>query len=332
MSLRAAGLDARLDARLDSSLAARLAAIALGHVRQVYPNHVSLRLDGAGDAVLPDVGTPIFRGSFDWHSCVHGYWTLTRIRRLFPEIREAVAIDALFAEEITEANAAAERDWLAAPRNKAWERPYGWAWLLMLVAELRLLDTGTPYADRLQPAADIVSARLRDYLPRLTYPVRSGVHSNTAFALILALRYARVSADAGLADAIVDAAQRWFVPDMKCRAWGEPSGEDFLSPSLSEAALMRRLLDAPSFEAWFRRFMPSVPRHLLTPATVSDRSDGRIAHLDGLNLSRAWCWRMIGTQPRAVDAHLKASLKHVAGDYMGEHWLASFALLALSEV
>jgi len=326
---------------LDEATARRFAEIALGHVTKVYPNHVQLRLNGPGDLVAPEMATPIFRGSYDWHSCVHGYWTLARVRRLFPESPVAARIDALFAREITEAAALTERDWIARKENAGWERPYGWAWALMLVAELRLGEDGALYAERLQPMADVIVRRFEAYLPKLTYAVRSGVHSNTAFALTLAIRYARVAGAAGLADAIVDAARRWYAGDAACRAWGEPSGEDFLSPSLTEAALMARLLDARSFAAWFRVFMPSLPPPLRAPATVSDRSDGRIAHLDGVNLSRAWALRTIAARVgeaklsarlgKVADSHLAASLPHVAGDYMGEHWLASFALLALSE-
>ncbi|MCC6917812.1 MAG: DUF2891 domain-containing protein [Alphaproteobacteria bacterium] len=331
-----------VSASLDEATAARFAGIALGHVTKVYPNQVALRLNSAADLVAPEFATPIFRGSYDWHSCVHGYWTLARLRRLFPEAEFAARIDALFACEITESAALGERDWLARKDNAGWERPYGWAWALMLVSELRLSEAGALYAERLQPMADVIVRRFENYLPKLTYAVRSGVHSNSAFALILAIRYARIAGAAGLAGAIVDAARRWFAEDAGCRAWGEPSGEDFLSPSLMEAALMARLLDARSFAAWFHRFMPSLPAVLRRPATVSDRSDGRIAHLDGVNLSRAWALRVIGPRVgdpryavrlcRAAQAHLDASLPHVAGDYMGEHWLASFALLALSEI
>ena len=188
----------------------------------------------------------------------------------------------------------------------------------------------------------LIVQRLHDYLPKLLYPVRSGVHSNTAFALILAADYAGVTRDATLSYLIGAAAEAWFKGDRDCPAWGEPSGEDFLSPALTEALLMQRVLPQQWFESWLDRFFPRLgegePRVLFTPAVVSDRSDGRIAHLDGLNLSRAWCWRGIAAASahaaalrEAADAHLQASLPYVAGDYMGEHWLASFAALALCE-
>jgi hypothetical protein len=307
---------------LDAALAAKFQRIALGHVTRIYPSSMMLRVGSPDDIGTPDQLTPIFYGSFDWHSCVHGYWTLARLRRLFPQSPESEATAALFASAFTPEKVAGERAFLLRPGNAGFERPYGWGWLLKLVAEDNLPE--------LQPLADIIVERLHAYLPKLTYAVRSGVHSNTAFALILALDYAEAKGDAALKALITARARDWFGADTNCTAWGEPSGEDFLSAPLCEALLMKRVLGG-EFEAWFQRFMPETPSHLLQPVTVSDRSDGRIAHLDGLNLSRAWCWRGIGGHQAAVDAHLDASLPHVAGDYMGEHWLASFALLALSE-
>lgn len=308
--------------QLDAALAAKFQRIALGHVTRIYPSSMMLRVGGPEDVGTPDQLTPIFYGSFDWHSCVHGYWTLARLRRLYPQSAESKAVTALFASSFTAEKVAGERDFLLRPGNQGFERPYGWGWLLKLVAEDDI--------PQLQPLADVIVDRLHAYLPKLTYPVRLGVHSNTAFALILALDYAAATGDAGLRDLIHARARAWFGADENCTAWGEPSGEDFLSASLCEALLMKRVL-GDEFAAWFARFMPRVPEVLNTPATVSDRSDGRIAHLDGLNLSRAWCWRGIGMNAVAASAHLEASLPHVAGDYMGEHWLASFALLALSE-
>lgn len=308
--------------QLDAAIAAKFQRIALGHVTRVYPSSMMLRIASPADLGAPDQLTPIFYGSFDWHSCVHGYWTLARLRRLFPQSAESEAAAQLFASSFTPEKAAGESAFLSRPGNQGFERPYGWGWLLKLVAEDDF--------PQLQPLADLIVERLHAYLPKLTYPVRSGVHSSTAFALILALDYAAVAGDDALRDLIHARARAWFGVDENCTAWGEPSGEDFLSPALCEALLMKRVLGL-DFEKWFARFMPRVPQHLLQPATVSDRSDGRIAHLDGLNLSRAWCWRGIGREGEAAAAHLAASLPHVAGDYMGEHWLASFALLALSE-
>jgi hypothetical protein len=231
------------------------------------------------------------------------------------------------------------------PLRKGFERPYGWAWLLMLFAELARdeSDAGRRRSGALAPLADAFAERFRAFLPRATYPVRVGTHYNTAFAVALALEYADETDDAGLGEMLRERATAWYAGDEDCQAW-EPSGDDFLSSALMEAECMRRVLMRAEFTRWMDRFLPHVergePATLFRPAVVSDRTDGKIAHLDGLNLSRAWCWRSLARSwrtgdPRraraeaAADAHLAASLPHVAGDYMGEHWLATFALLAL---
>ncbi len=330
-------------AELTAEVASRFAAIALGHVAREYPNKMDHVLDGPGDAVGPRALHPIFFGSFDWHSCVHGYWTLATLRRLHPEIPEAAAIDDLFAGAFTADKVEAERAYLDRPSSRGFERPYGWAWLLMLQAELIRHDDPV-WARRLAPLAEAFAERFRAFLPKATYPVRTGVHNSTAFALALAADYAKAVQDAALEALLRDTARAWYGGDRSAAAW-EPSGDDFLSPTLTEAEAMRRLLPVAEFRGWFTDFLPDaakgLPATLFTPATVSDRSDGKIAHLDGLNLSRAWCWRAISESlapedhlrsvaHAAADRHLAASLPHVAGDYMGEHWLASFALLALT--
>ena len=322
--------------------AAAFARIALGHVTREYPHKADHVMTGDADAYLPRVVHPIFYGSFDWHSCVHGYWLLTRIRRLFPDLAEATAIDALFADAFTADKVAVERAYLDQPMSRGFERPYGWAWLLMLQSELIVADS--PHAATLRPLAVAFADRWRTHLPLMTYPVRVGTHANTGFALVLADRYARVAGDTDLRNLMAARAGHWFGDDRAAQPW-EPSGEDFLSPVLMEAMAMQRLLSADAFAAWFADFLPTLaqgaPAALLTPARVSDRSDGRIAHLDGLNLSRAWAMRAIapaidGAARRVLEAaagdHLAAALDEVAGDYMGEHWLASFALLALTGV
>lgn len=322
--------------------AAGFARIALGHVTREYPHKADHVMAGDGDVYLPRRVHPIFFGSFDWHSCVHGYWLLARIRRLFPDLPEAAAIDALFADAFTADKVAAERAYLDDPLSRGFERPYGWAWLLMLQAELIVADT--PHAATLRPLAHAFAERWRAHLPLMTYPVRVGTHANTGFALVLADRYARVAGDTALRASMAQRAEHWFGADRAAQAW-EPSGEDFLSPVLMEAMAMQRLLPADAFAAWFADYLPALgagdPATLLTPARVSDRSDGRIAHLDGLNLSRAWAMRALapaigGATGRVLEAaaadHLAVALDEVAGDYMGEHWLASFALLALTGV
>ena len=324
---------------LTPEIAARFAGIALGHVTREYPHKLDHVMAGPEDARGPREIHPIFFGSFDWHSCVHGWWLLLRIRRLFPAMKPAAQINGLAAEFLTADNVEAERAYLDRPASGGFERPYGWAWLLALHAEAQR-HTDQPWAATLEPLAHAFAARFHAFLPKLTYPIRTGTHFNTAFALVLALEWAEAN-DALLAGLIAERAGEWFDQDRAYHGW-EPGGDDFLSGGLTQALLMRRLLPGPDFARWFELFLPDAavgePRSLFTPAFVSDRSDGKIAHLDGLNLSRAWCWRGLagGVDPalgdlfrRTADEHLGASLPHVAGDYMGEHWLATFALLAL---
>ncbi len=326
---------------LTPDIADRFAAIALGHVTREYPNKLDHVLTGEADALGPRALHPIFYGSFDWHSCVHGYWLLASVLRLYPEGREASALRALFDAHLTSELVAGELAYLARPSSAGFERPYGWAWLLKLQAELSAHDTdeGRRWAAALKPLAEGFAARFSTFLPKATYPVRNGSHASTAFAAVLAIDYAE-TADPALAEALKHRAAEWYGADVDARA-REPSGDDFLSPTLIEAACMKRVTPPDAFEVWFDAFLPGLARReptaLFTPATVSDRSDGKIAHLDGLNLSRAWCWRMLAEDHpqaalmhEAAETHLAASLPHVTGDYMGEHWLASFALLALT--
>jgi hypothetical protein len=329
--------------RLTPALAASFARIALGHVTREYPNKLDHVLERDEDAKGPRALHPIFYGSFDWHSCVHGYWLLAALWRRFPAMPEAQRIAALFAESFTEANVAGEAAYLARPSSRGFERPYGWGWLLKLQAEL--LAHGDPtWAKRLQPLADAFVQRFRDFLPKAHYPIRTGVHSSTAFAFALAHDYAKAANDDGLARLLGEKARAWFLDDRDAPAW-EPSGDDFLSATLMEAECLRRLLPREEFLPWLDAFLPGAaqgrPQSLFAPAVVTDRSDGKIAHLDGFNFSRAWCWREIaaalpkehplaGVAQAAAETLIAASLPHVAGDYMGEHWLASFALLALT--
>jgi hypothetical protein len=323
---------------LTPDIAARFAEIALGHVAKEFPHKLDHVLDGPEDVAGPRALHPIFFGSFDWHSCVHGWWLMLRLRRLFPDLPAARRIEALADEMLAPDKVAGELDYLDRAYSGGFERPYGWAWLLALHAEAQRQDD-RPWAADLEPLARAFADRFRLYLPKLTYPIRVGTHFNTAFAMILALEWAEEN-DEALAALVRERALDWFGGDRAYHGW-EPGGDEFLSGGLCEALLMKRIRDG-SFRAWFDAFLPDLaagePRSLFTPATVSDRSDGKIAHLDGLNLSRAWCWRQLaaalepelaGLACRTADEHLDASLPHVAGDYMGEHWLATFALLAL---
>ncbi len=309
----------------------------MGHVTREYPHKLDHVLGSDEDALPPRILHPIFYGSFDWHSCVHGWWTLLTLRRLVPEMAEAEKIVALADSSFTPDKIAVELAYLDRPQSRGFERPYGWAWLLAL--HLEATRHREQWSAELEPLARAFADRLRQYLTILTYPIRAGTHFNTAFALVLALDWADAF-DAPLAGAIRNRAGDWFGGDHDAQAW-EPSGDDFLSPTLIEALCLARC-DPVRFAPWFGDFLPHLaerqPAALFSPATVSDRSDGKIAHLDGLNLSRAWCWRslapLLGRDRAAIaeaaaTEHLAAALPHVAGDYMGEHWLASFALLAL---
>jgi hypothetical protein len=324
--------------RLDSDLASRLARIALGHVTREYPHKLDHVLDQDADAQPPRLLHPIFFGSFDWHSCVHGWWTLLTLRRLFPHMPEASEITALADESFTLAKVSGELAYLERLSSGGFERPYGWAWLLYLHLEASRHDE--EWAIQLEPLAQAFAGRLQTYLGKLTYPIRAGTHFNTAFALVLSLGWAE-EFDPSLATTIQLWAVEHFRGDRDCQAW-EPSGDDFLSPALIEATCMAQVMAPDAFSEWFAAFLPRLvarqPATLFTPASVSDRSDGKIAHLDGLNLSRAWCWRRLAARlpdrqsdiaEETATIHIEAALPHVAGDYAGEHWLASFALLAM---
>jgi hypothetical protein len=314
-----------------------MARIALGHVAKEYPHKLDHVLASDEDALPPRALHPIFFGSFDWHSCVHGWWTLLTVRRLFPHIAEAGEIVQLADSSFTAEKVDVELAYLGRPPSRGFERPYGWAWLLQLHLEATRHEE--PWGHELERLARAFAERLHAYLEILTYPIRVGTHFNTAFALILSVDWADVF-DASLAHQIRDRARHWFGADRDCQAW-EPGGDEFLSSALVEALCLARTQPA-LFPVWFEHFLPRVRNHepasLFTPAIVSDRSDGKIAHLDGLNLSRAWCWRGIApllppaehrVAAGSADAHFAAALPHISGDYMGEHWLASFALLAL---
>lgn len=328
--------------RLTPALASQFARIALRHVAREYPNKMDHVLEGPDDVRGPRDLHPIFFGSFDWHSCVHGYWLLATLLRLGPGIPEAPAIRALFDDAFRAENVATECAYLERRSARGFERPYGWGWLLKLQAELLAHDA--PWAATHQPLATAFADRFRAFLPRAAYPIRSGVHSSTAFALALASDYARAARDDGLLALFKAKARDWYLADRDAPAW-EPSGDEFLSATLTTAECLRRLLLRDEYLRWLDAYLPRMaqrqPATLFTPATVSDRTDGQIVHLDGLNLSRAWCWREIAAAlpegdparamaSQAAETHLAASLPHVSGDYMGEHWLASFALLALT--
>jgi hypothetical protein len=329
--------------KLTRDIAEKFAALALAHVEREFPHKMDHVMAGPGDVIGPRAAHPIFYGSFDWHSCVHGYWLLARLLRHYPDLAQAEAIAALFARAFTTENVETECAYLRRPEARGFERPYGWGWLLALQAELDLHPGGAGQhaAHMLRPLAEMFAQRFRDFLPLSDYPVRSGVHTSTAFALRLAADWAEPN-DPLLYALLRERLLKWHSDDADAQAW-EPSQDAFLSPTLMTAEALRRVMAPADFRTWFAAYLPRAaqgePASLFTPARVSDRSDGKIAHLDGLNFSRAWCWRAIAkalddgaaqAQARAAaDAHIAASLPYVAGDYMGEHWLATFALLAL---
>ena len=330
---------------LDADRAAAYARIALANIGQEYPYQPAHVQAFPGDHADPRVLHPLFAGSYDWHSCVHMHWLLARIRRRHPQLPEARAFAALLDAELTAGAVAAEAAYFARPHAQSFERTYGWAWLLALAAELALTrdEASTRWLRELAPLVDVIVARYRDYLPRAGYPIRHGMHANSAFGLLLARDFAHAVADAGFAAIVHAAALAWFDADAGLPIRFEPSGADFLSPALVEAALMRRVHERNGFVAWLDRALPGLGTAslALVPAEVRDRTDPQIVHLDGLNLSRAWCLRAIaralpGTDGRreaildAATAHLQAGLRGVDGAaYVGSHWLATFAALAL---
>lgn len=319
------------------------ARMPLAYLRQEYPNHIMHLLNDDSDVLPPRELHPVFYGCFDWHSAVHGYWLLLRCLRLYPALSCRGEIIALFEEHITEQKVAQELAYFTAPFRASFERPYGYGWLLALSQELQQssLPQAKAWHQKLEPLTQDIRARLIDYLSKLTYPIRVGTHYNTAFALALGLDYSCALNDEALKNAIIDAANRFYAADTHYPAHYEPGGDEYISGALTEALLMSKV--AKNFPQWFDSFLPDIASvdALMNPAQVSDRTDPKIAHLDGLNLSRAWSMKHIAKAlPEshvaqkalndAVSRHLLASLEHVVGShYSGGHWLASFALLAL---
>ena len=337
-----------LPATLDTTQASGFARLVLKGIQREYPNKPDHVLNEVSDARTPKSLHPAFYGCFDWHSSVHGHWLLVRLLRRFPDLTERQKVRAVLQEHLTEENIKAEVAYFGQPNRQSFERTYGWAWLLKLAEELHGWDDadGRQWSQNLRPLVEVIVRRYRDFLPKQTYPIRTGVHPNTAFGLTFALDYARALDDRPLRELVEERSRTYFAKDVDYPAAWEPGGEDFFSPALMEADLMRRVLAPAEFRTWFVRFLPRLaqgePKGLLAPATVSDRSDPKIVHLDGLNLSRAWCLRSIAAALPADDparkvlveaaaAHAAASLQHVAsGDYAGEHWLATFAVYLLA--
>lgn len=328
----------------DVHAAARFAILALACVHKEYPNKISHSLNSDADVAPPRKLTPAFYGCYDWHSSVHGHWLLARLARTFPDAAFTPRAREALRQSLTPENIAQEAAYLRADGRASFERPYGLAWLLQLVAELREWDDPQAHemAEALRPLEQAALERLRVWLPKLSHPVRIGEHAQTAFALGLMLDYARGAGDAAFADLLASRARQFYLADRNCPLAYEPSGEDFLSPCLAEADVMRRVLDSHDFVRWLRDFIPEIPGNTktqwLTPVVSPDPSDPKLAHLDGLNLSRAWMLEGIAAGlPKgdkrlpaiqaAADAHKQAGLAAVTGEhYEGGHWLGSFAV------
>jgi hypothetical protein len=337
---------------LDAAAAARFAALALKCLHQEYPNHISHTLNSAADVRAPHELTPAFYGCLDWHSDVHGHWLLVRLLRLYPDAPFAQPARAAIAHSLTRDNITGETAYLHAAGRASFERPYGLAWLLQLAAELRRWDDADArrWSATLVPLETEAVARLESWLPKLHYPIRIGEHDQTAFSFGLIWDWTQVTGDTRLRTLLSDAAQRFYRADRACPLAYEPSGEDFLSPCLAEADFMRRVLPPAQFARWLSGFLPQIPHSVkaaaapwLSPGVVTDRSDPKLAHIDGLNLSRAWMLAGIahGLPPHdpripallaAARAHADAALPAVTGEhYEGGHWLGTYAVYLTSQ-
>ncbi|MEE2637622.1 MAG: DUF2891 domain-containing protein [Acidobacteriota bacterium] len=336
-------------AQAPTVLVDRFAQLALDCVHREYPNKIAHVLNSDDDVQPPRDLTPAFFGCFDWHSAVHGHWLLARLARMYPETELADAARNALGRSLTLGHIIGEVRYFQAPGHAGFERPYGAAWLLQLAAEIREWDA--PEARRWQtaltPLETVVSLQIKEWLPRLTHPIRVGEHSQTAFAFGLAYDWALVANDADMIVLLQTRIEDYYADDTACPLGYEPSGHDFLSPCLAEADLMRRVLDSTRFSEWLGRFLPEIPgdgqADLLVPAVVSDASDGKLAHLDGLNLSRAWMLEGIASGLADDDVrrhallgaaarHRVAGLRAVTGEhYEGGHWLGTFATYLVTE-
>ena len=332
---------------MGEAAAGRFAALALACVHREYPNKIAHVLAGDSDARPPRSLTPVFYGCFDWHSSVHGHWLLVRLVREYPASAFAAPARAALAASFTPGKIAGEVAYLRDPGRVSFERPYGLAWLLQLAAELRRWDDGDArrWSAALAPLEAEAATRIRAWLPKLRYPIRVGEHSQTAFAFGLVRDWSMVAGDDAMRALIDRRSRDYYLADVDCPLAYEPSGEDFLSPCLAEADLMRRVLGPEEFSTWLDRFLPSIPGRAgaawLEPGIVTDRTDPKLAHIDGLNLSRAWMLRgmsvgLAASDPRraaleaAAARHAEAALPAVTAEhYEGGHWLGSFAVYLL---
>ncbi len=326
---------------LDINLAKRIFALPVHCLTQEYPNKLGQVLGSSKDLKSPRTLRPLFYGCFDWHSAVHGYWSIVTLIEAFPELDNDGQVRNLLDQHITVENVQVEIDFFNDVNNTSFERTYGWAWMFALQQTLE--QSKDPqyhkWATILRPLSDLLVKRYTAYLPKLMYPIRTGQHDNSAFSLSLALDYARVVEDKDFETLLVQQSQRLFVNDVDCSLTYEPSGYDFLSPCLEEARLLSKILPQSDYRTWLKKFLPEIfqAEFALIPAVVSDRTDGKLVHLDGLNFSRASCLYEISRTlpelshlPQNADDHFKYSIDNISNDdYMGSHWLGTFAIYAI---
>ncbi len=326
-------------------LALKFAAMALNCIEKEYPNKPSHVFNDENDLKVPRDQHPAFYGCFDWHSSVHGHWMLVKVLKIYPEISVRGKIIAALKRNITPEKIKSEVDYFNQKSRKSFERTYGWSWLLKLTEELYTWDDpdGKTMFVTISPLAEKIVSSYLNFLPKQTYPIRTGVHPNTAFGLLFAYDYAKRLKHNELLEMVISRSLNYFGEDVSCPAGWEPGGEDFFSPCLMETLLMTRILKAEEFIKWFEKFFPDIKNsNLLVPAIVSDRTDGKLSHLDGLNLSRVWSFSAIlkaipkgdplkGILKDALKLHLKTAMENIkSGFYEGEHWLGSFAVYAYS--
>ena len=339
----------KLGEQMTDAQVERFARLALDGMDIEYPNKPSNVMVDAESVRTPREMHPAFYGCFDWHSSIHGHWMLVRLLKEYPECSIAEEVRAKLAQHLTQENLEKEAEYFRARHNRSFERMYGWAWAFRLVAELETWDDeqGNQWRENMRPLEEIIVQRTNDYLPKLAYPIRTGVHPDSAFALGQALDYARIVKNESLEKLIVERATHYYSNDKNYNSEYEPSGEDFFSASLNEADLMRRILSPSEFESWLGEFLPNLvagESNLLVPVEVSDVTDGKIVHLAGLDLSRAWCFLGIASSldddselgqrlRKSAEEHAQMGFKYVfSGHYEGEHWLATFAVYGLTEV
>ncbi|MBE9510797.1 MAG: DUF2891 domain-containing protein [Bacteroidetes bacterium] len=329
---------------LDIETANHLSKLAYNCISREYPNKLSHVMNDSTEVLGPETLHPAFYGCFDWHSSVHGHWMLVKLLKSFPNLELRNDIIDTIDKNITKESIGKEVEYIHQASRKSFERTYGWAWLLKLAEELYSWDDpqGNKWFENLQPLADAIANRYIEFLPKQTYPIRRGVHPNTAFGMSFALDWAQTSGNKELEKVLIERSIAYYINDINAPASWEPDGDDFLSPSLQECDLMRRVLNQDNFTKWFDKYLPVIvdckPQNLLEPAIVGDRSDPKIVHLDGLNLSRAWCMFSIANalpdNHPAKEILFEAGKKHTSdalsnitsGNYEGEHWLASFAV------